>query len=237
MGERRLRILEAMLDGGAAVLGVDEHTACILDLDASTVTVRGNGGVTLRRGGRERRLESGTVASLDVLRPGGESIGEAAEPAAAQAGSTPPETAAPRAGDPFLEGVDEQRRTFEEALAERAVDPAIAALLALDDHLWDWSRDTLDSDAMDRARSRRRTMLVQLGDLARTGARDPRELVGPFVEAILELRRRAREERRFADADALRDLLTGLGVEVRDVRGGGTEWELMPGRQLTPGSR
>jgi cysteinyl-tRNA synthetase len=80
-------------------------------------------------------------------------------------------------------------------------------------------------------------MLVQLGDLARTGARDPRVLVGPFVEAILELRRRAREERRFADADALREVLTGLGVEVRDVRGGGTEWELIPGDQLTAGSR
>jgi hypothetical protein len=236
MGERRLRMLEAMLDEGAAVLGVDEHTACILDLDAGTVTVGGNGGVTLRRGGRDRRLESGVTAPLDVLRPGGESLGGAGEPAA-PAGDAPPETPAPRAGDPFLEGVDEQRRTFEKALAERAVDPAIAALLALDDHLWDWSRDTLDSDAMDRARSRRRTMLVQLGDLARTGARDPRELVGPFVEAILELRRRAREERRFADADSLRDLLIGLGVEVRDIRGGGTEWELMPGRQLTAGSR
>jgi hypothetical protein len=235
MGERRLRMLEAMLDEGAAVLGIDEHTACILDLDAGTVTVRGNGGVTLRRGGRERRLESGTVAPLDVLRPGGESLAETAP--AAPGGPAAADTAAPRAGDPFLEGVEEQRRSFEGALAERDVDPAIAALLALDEHIWDWSRDTLDSDAMDRARSRRRTMLVQLGDLARTGARDPRVLVGPFVEAILELRRRAREERRFADADALREVLTGLGVEVRDVRGGGTEWELIPGDQLTAGSR
>jgi cysteinyl-tRNA synthetase len=90
---------------------------------------------------------------------------------------------------------------------------------------------------MDRARSRQRTMLVQLGDLARTGARDPRELVGPFVEAILELRRRAREERRFADADGLRDLLVGLGIEVRDLRGGGTEWDLVPERELSAGSR
>ncbi|HVS41171.1 MAG TPA: hypothetical protein VMU20_02775 [Candidatus Dormibacteraeota bacterium] len=236
MGERRLRLLESMLDDGAAVLGVDEHTACILDLDAGTFTVRGNGGVTLRRGGRERRFESGVTAPLDALRPGGEAVGAPPVDRQPRAGQAPPEIPAPRAGDPFLEGVEEQRRAFEEALLARAVDPAMAALLALDDHLWDWSRDTLDSDAMDRARSRRRTMLVQLGDLARTGARDPREVVGPFVEAILELRRRAREERRFADSDALRDLLVGLGVEVRDVRGGGTEWELTPPSQLT-GSR
>jgi hypothetical protein len=235
MGERRLRLLESMLDEGAAVLGVDEHTACIMDLDAGTFTVRGNGGVTLRRGGRERRFESGVTSSLDALRPGGEEVGTPVD-RPTRAGQAPPEMPAPRAGDPFLEGVEEHRRAFEKALAERAVDPAMAALLALEDHLWDWSRDTLDSDAMDRARSRCRTMLVQLGDLARTGARDPREIVGPFVEAILELRRRAREERRFADSDALRDLLIGLGVEVRDVRGGGTEWELTPPSQLT-GSR
>ncbi|MDB5067536.1 MAG: hypothetical protein JWM18_3970, partial [Chloroflexi bacterium] len=235
MGERRLRLLESMLDEGAAVLGVDEHTACILDLDAGTATVRGNGGVTLRRGGRERRFESGTTLPIDALRPGGEAVVAATgrpTPSAA-----PPEAPVARAGDPFLDGVEEHRRAFEQALEARAVDRALAALLALDGHLWDWSRDTLDSDAMDRARSRQRTMLVQLGDLARTGARDPRELVGPFVEAILQLRRRAREERRFADADSLRDLLTGLGVEVRDARGGGTEWDLLPAPGVTAGSR
>jgi hypothetical protein len=226
MGERRLRILESMLDEGAAILGVDEHTACIVDLDAQTATVRGNGGVTLRRGGCERRFLQGAVLPLDGLRPGGDALTGAAERAPGRASGAPPAILTPRARDPFLEGVEEHRRAFEEALAARAVDPALAALLALDSHLWDWSRDTLDSDAMDRSRSRQRTMLVQLGDLARTGARDPRELVGPYVEALLELRRRAREERRFAAADQLRDLLIGLGVEVRDVRGGGTEWEL-----------
>ncbi len=152
-------------------------------------------------------------------------------------GPVPAPASTPRAGDPFLDGVEEHRRAFEEALAARDVEPALAALLALDSHLWDWSRDTLDSDAMDRARSRERTMLVQLGDLARTGARDPREIVCPFVEAILELRRTARDERRFADADALRDRLVALGVEVRDVRGGGTEWDLAAADSVTAGSR
>jgi len=234
MGARRLRVLEEMLDGGAAILGVDEHTACILDLDADTATVRGNGGVTLRRGGRERRFESGAVVPLDALRPGGEAVAPAPERGAEEAGSPPGEILTPRAGDPFLEGVEAQRRAFEEALAARRVEAALSALLELDTHLWDWSRDTLDSDAMDRARSRQRTMLVQLGDLARTGARDPRDLVGPFVEAILELRRRARDERRFADADALRDLLVGLGVEVRDGREG-TDWSLLDEDVIVPG--
>ncbi|HMA45742.1 MAG TPA: hypothetical protein VKP11_00800, partial [Frankiaceae bacterium] len=54
LGERRLRPLEGRLPAGAFVLGVDEHTAALIDLAAGTVTVRGRGGVTVRRGGRSR---------------------------------------------------------------------------------------------------------------------------------------------------------------------------------------
>jgi len=85
MGERRLRLLESMLDEGAAVLGVDEHTACIIDLGARTATVRGNGGVTLRRGGGERRWESGMTIPLDALRGGAGALPALSEPAAAAA--------------------------------------------------------------------------------------------------------------------------------------------------------
>src|ERR1700730_4228598 len=94
MGERRLRLLEAMLDEGAAVLGVDEHTACILDLGAGTATVRGNGGVTLRRGGGRRRFESGATLPIDALRPGGEAV--VAATGRPTPSSAPPEAPAPR---------------------------------------------------------------------------------------------------------------------------------------------
>ena len=49
--------------------------------------------------------------------------------------------------------------------------------------------------------------------------------MGPFVEALLDARRQARAERRFADADSLRDRLVDAGVEVRDTADG-TEWVL-----------
>jgi cysteinyl-tRNA synthetase len=71
-------------------------------------------------------------------------------------------------------------------------------------------------------------MLVRLADFARLGARDPRTLVGPLVESVLQMRRTARAERRFADADALRDSLVGLGVEIRDTSEG-TDWDLPAG--------
>ena len=101
----------------------------------------------------------------------------------------------------------------------------VRALLALDDELWAWSADTLQSDALDRGRASLRAMVGELGELASTGARDPAEVVGPYVELALALRDAARRERRFADADAVRDRLAALGVEVRDAAEG-SKWTL-----------
>jgi cyanophycinase-like exopeptidase len=230
MGERRLRLLEAELPDGAGILGVDEHTACVFDLDAGSVTVRGRGGVTLRRRGRSRRFESGSCFDLDALRQTGMFETEKAATGTAAAGVDEAAPAARRpAGDPFWEGVEERRRQFEQALAVGHVDEALAAILALDTHRAEWASDTLDSDAMDRARSLLRTMIVRLGDLAQLGARDPRELVAPFVDAVLELRRRARDGRRWDDADALRDTLLRLGIEIQDHRDSPSTWTLPAG--------
>ncbi len=68
-------------------------------------------------------------------------------------------------------------------------------------------------------------MIVRLGEAAETGVRDPRVVVGPFVEALLDARRQARADGRWADADNLRDQVVAAGVEVRDTAGG-TEWQL-----------
>lgn len=268
MGERRLRILEEMLPDDVYVLGVDEHTACIVDVDAETVTVRGRGAVSLRRRGRLRRIPAGETVDLDVLRSGeiggeivgvavgegsgvggGEVVGGSApsggsSPAAtvvgkpASPGEAPPSGAPAEAaaaelrGDPFLEAVDALVRDFDAALAGHDLEAALAALLDFEQLLWDWSRETFSTDAMDRARSLFRTLLVRLAEVAEQGIRDPAEVVGPFVEAILELRRQARAERRFADADALRDALVSLGVEVRDTPTE-TTWSLRTARDGT----
>src|SRR5256885_15345890 len=66
MGESRLRLLESMLPDDVLILGVDEYTACIIDVDAQSVTVRGRGGVTVRRREMER-LWKRTTFSLSEL--------------------------------------------------------------------------------------------------------------------------------------------------------------------------
>jgi len=49
LGERRLSQMEQMLPDDTFIIGVDEHTAVTLDLDATTATVSGNGTMTIRR--------------------------------------------------------------------------------------------------------------------------------------------------------------------------------------------
>ena len=62
IGERRLSMLEPELDVG--IIGIDEHTAAVIDLDAGTCAVDGVGTVTLR-GEEHRVLESGAQIDLD----------------------------------------------------------------------------------------------------------------------------------------------------------------------------
>jgi len=65
IGEGRLLQLERTLPDGAAVLGIDEHTALTIDLGTKSVTVSGKGAVTIRIPGiGETAMHSGATESL-----------------------------------------------------------------------------------------------------------------------------------------------------------------------------
>jgi cyanophycinase-like exopeptidase len=226
MGERRLRVLEAVLPDGCGILGVDEHTACIIDIDSASLTVRGRGRVIWRRDGMETHWRAPDTVPLDEVTSGGESSRSDPAPATAPFATTAIES---EATDPFMEEVNGQRDAAVAALAARDPDGVAAAILAMETAVHDWSSDTLQSDEPDRAREALRQLVVRLAELAHAGAADPRERVAPFVDAMLALRDRARSDGRFADADALRDALLANGVEVRDSPHGST-WELEAAR-------
>jgi cyanophycinase-like exopeptidase len=67
MGERRLRVLERQLPPGTFILGVDSHTALVLDLDRQTAAVSGLGGVTVRVDGRSAVFPTGSEVGIDRL--------------------------------------------------------------------------------------------------------------------------------------------------------------------------
>ena len=225
LGERRLSALERELPDGSFVLGVDEHTAVELDLAAGTATVVGNGRLTVRRQGSSVVYPSGSVLDLDDLAKG--TGGTPARPTplvTAPAEETAGETAEVAQAS-LRADTDRAVAAFDAALAARDVDGCVAAILDLEQALTDWSADTLTSDEGDHARASLRRMVLRLGELASVGARDPAEVVGPYVEALLDVRARAREAGDYASSDRVRDRLAEAGVEVRDTPAG-AEWQL-----------
>jgi cyanophycinase-like exopeptidase len=139
---------------------------------------------------------------------------------ATQEGAIPPEGLEP---DSLASAAKLREATFTAAIAARDADAAVAAILELEADIVEWSRDTLQSDDVDRARAALRSMIVRLGAAATDGVRDRRDVLGPVVEAALAARLVARSEKAFAVSDAIRDELAGAGIEVRDTADG-TEW-------------
>ncbi len=225
LGERRLRLLEPELPADAHVLGVDEHTALVLDVAAGTASVLGHGTVTTRVDGVSRTLPTGAVVPIAEL-AGELAGGRAGELAGGQdrersAPVTAPPAGAPPVGAPAPRSVravaDRARDTFDAALAAGDADAAGSAVLGLEQALHDWSADTLQSGDEDHARRTLRGMVLELARAAEGGLADPRERLAPLVEALLEQRDAARQEGDFALADALRDRLAAAGVAVQDT--------------------
>jgi cysteinyl-tRNA synthetase len=125
--------------------------------------------------------------------------------------------------DSLAKATSTHEASFETALDARDADGAVAAILDLESAIVEWSRDTLQSDDVDRARAALRSMIVRLGATATEGVRDVREVLGPVVEAALAARVVARTEKAFAVSDAIRDELIKAGIEVRDTPDG-VEW-------------
>ncbi len=243
LGERRLAFLERRLEAGMFVLGVDEHTAVTFDLVERFGTVAGLGVVTVRASGRSRAFPAGSVIGIDEILETAEdlahdvahsSMGTQVKVATAlertvataladgsasdgQLDLVPAVPLAPAYTDsPLIALVRERESEFAEALARRDIEGAVGRVLELEAQITAWSTDIPFGDAMERARASLRSLVVELGRVGHHGLRDPRDVIGPFVEAILEIRKRARSAGRFEEADSIRDQLAGLGVQIRD---------------------
>jgi len=231
LGERRLSVMEGLLPEDAWVLGIDEHTVLVADLDAKTVTVSGRGGVTVRRRGKSQVFAAGTKLTIDQLLSAARGVGETVGHAAASA-PTPADSEEPAPTDapspkrsPLLTEVSRLEQAFEAAIAGRRAPEAAEAILNLDRAIAEWSADTLQTDDPDRARAVLYSLVQRLGEAAAGGLRDPRELLAPLVESLITLRGELRAAKAWELADRVRDRLIAARIELRDTPGG-TVWEL-----------
>ncbi|CAB4648453.1 unannotated protein [freshwater metagenome] len=243
LGETRLRMFEKMLDDDTYVLGIDEHTGLVIDLDAAVAKVVGNGTVTLRLREDSYIYESGSTIPLSVLQDpwllrtsaSAESshqkgVGISGETSVAQLGrvgegsSQSVEPNSSQVGS-LAYALQMHQQQFDDAMTARDADGAVRACLALEQAIHDWSADTLQSDIADKARAAVRSMISALGDAAIGGVRNPRDVVAPYVEAMLAIRATVRAEKRYDLSDVIRDAFVNIGIEVRDTATG-VEWDL-----------
>ncbi|MBJ7293768.1 MAG: hypothetical protein JHC78_09525 [Ilumatobacteraceae bacterium] len=222
LGEARLVMFESMLDDDTFVLGVDEHTGLVIDLDTQIATVVGNGTVTVRLRGQSHVYATGATLSLEYLQNPWTQNADAPQ--------------APQRAIVILDDVDPQALSlaadtdkaiaeFDLAIAGADAPGAVRAALTLESCIRSWSADTLQSDSADRAHATLRSMISRLGDAATTGLQDPRQVLAPFVDALITVRTIVRAEKRYDLSDIIRDIFAAQGIEVRDTPDG-VEWNL-----------
>ena len=231
LGERRLQILERHFDDDEFIIGIDEHTGLVIDIDRDIAEVVGNSTVTLRKQTHQKTFSKGDTIALEELRSPSWSKSATSNSTSAGTSSkvnptigsgTPPSDSVPTS---LGAAIDAHRAAFDAAVDRMDADAAVGAVLALESAIREWSADTLQSSDRDRAVATLRLMISKLGEVATGGLRDPRSVAEPFVSGFLAVRAVVRAEKRFDLSDLVRDQLLAAGIEVRDTKDG-VEWVL-----------
>lgn len=238
VGGRRLGQIEADL-GDGFILGVDEHTALVLDLDAGTAWVAGRSAVTLRVAGVEDVVPNGsrlTITELEdkiaalgagaavgggVVGPG--AGGEAAGSLDAGAGGAP---SVGTEADAHQAPGDETDLSAAAQASPGSAGPGAgqgSAGLGAEPSAADLARGILGA-LPDSAAAERAAVVTLLQRAEAASATHDRELAGRAVQALVDVRADSRAAGDWAASDRLRDVLAGVGVEVRDSREGST-WQ------------
>ncbi|MFC7587076.1 hypothetical protein ACFQYP_27665 [Nonomuraea antimicrobica] len=216
LGERRLSRMERELPPGTAVLGLDEHTALVIDLGDESVRVAGRGGLTVRRSGSVTVLPAGTRTGLGELRR------------LAEGGGGGPAVAPRVAGEPYdvpaevtlEESVRACEELFKAAVARSDLVAAAQAVLDLEAEIVKWAADTEeDSGGVEQARELMRLLIARLGELAATAGHRSRSLPA-LVDPLLALRAQLRRDGRYDVADTLRTAMARGGVTIEDTPDG-----------------
>ncbi len=242
LGERRLALLERELPPDSAVLGVDEHTALVFDLEARQAEVLGKGGATIRKAGLSTVLRSGSAIGLDELAdlvltgaanasPGQVKTQLVAGQAAAQASA---DGARVELGTTELPDLTRAAAAqFEAAASDRDGQAMVAAILDLESAIEAWASDTDENDNSDRARAVLRGLVVRLGKSAAGGLVDPADRLRPAIAPLIKLRATLRKDGAYQAADDIRTALQAAGIELRDSPDG-TTWTTGPHNEAPP---
>jgi peptidase E len=212
LGETRLAQMEAMLPAQTPILGVDEHTACIFDFQERRVLIRGVGGVTVRRQGKEKSFRDGETLPLEDFRKfaglaKGKNIPELSR-------AEPQE----RAPEPSLAQIRAFQDSFEKSLREHKGDAVVDAIISLEKMIWKPCQGFEDDDhRISQGREALREMIVKLGVRFDEAPQDIPSVMAPVLDILLDMRGKLREAKMWSLADRMRDRLLQAGIVVEDT--------------------
>lgn len=225
MGKKRFQALESMLPAGSTILGLDEHTACILDFSTRLAAVEGLGKVTVRCDGREQLFSPGDIISFERLlcvpSSSGEEIDLASESGAdSRSGINQTVDKGQEKDNSFwkqMHGIDE---AFHNALENKDSAVMIHQLLEADRLLWQAQLDLENPEFVSQGRELFREFIV----LAGTGIDQATNVIPrkyrELIDEMVALREDYRRESKWPEADQVRAILQQVGITLEDTREG-----------------
>jgi hypothetical protein len=224
MGEKRFTALETMLPPGASILGIDEHTVCILDFAAQTATIDGLGRVTARRGSVEHCFSKGEIIPFKLLKgdfvlsghdeitAGAKSV-DGCKPLTGMIEKTQP---APT----FWQKMHTIEDDFKEALKDQNVLVMVTQILEADRFLWQAQLDLENPEFISQGREIFREMIVLTGTAITELSSFVPDQLKQVVAALVDFREEYRDAKRWEDADRIRTILHGAGIVLEDAETG-----------------
>ncbi len=222
MGKPRFRQLVSFLPEDASILGLDEHTACILDFANAEAVVKGIGQLTLQHAGHQIVFKTGDRFSLEVLR-GGDKAGNWQQTSLAP-DDTKPDSAAE--GGAFWDQIHRLEAVFYEGLESHEARKTTHALLELDRMIWQAQQDLENEEFITQARDTLRELIAILGTRLAAAPRSQTDCLEPLVRQVLDLRETFRRKNQFDAADAIRDSLQRANIIIEDTKKG-SRWRLI----------
>jgi hypothetical protein len=221
MGEPRFRQLEALLPEDVSILGLDEHTACVMDLAIDRAEIKGIGKVILRRSDGEAVFEAGERFSLDIFR--GQEAEGIWKPKTPEVATTAKMPASKQ--NSFWDKIHSLDSRFRLALEDKNPRQLTNALLELDRTIWQAQQELENEEFITQARDTLRELIVLLGNRLTESPDNKAQQLAPLVNDLLELRQQFRDKGQWQDSDAIRDSLQKIGIRLEDTPTG-SRWRL-----------
>ena len=124
--------------------------------------------------------------------------------------------------DAFWDKVHAIEKAFQDGLEKNVPEDATSALLDLDGTIWTAQQELENAEFISQARDILRDMLALLGTSFSSSPKSEAECLAPIVEQLLDLREFFRQQKKWQEADAIRECLAQANIVIEDTKGGVT---------------